>query len=93
MFTRRGFKRVMVLGSEGLAAPLREAGISVVPPSDDAALSRTPVDAVFVGWFPESTVPTLEAAVRAVRDGATRYRASDTPFFAMTGRPRCWRSR
>jgi len=78
MFTRRGHQRVMLLGGDGLAAPLREAGISVVSPSD--AADR--VDAVFVGWFPEFTMPALEAAVHAVEGGATLYSASETPFFA-----------
>jgi ribonucleotide monophosphatase NagD (HAD superfamily) len=71
----------MVLGGEGLAAPLREAAISVTSPSEDAG----PVDAVFVGWFPEFTMPALEAAVRAVWDGAALYSASETPFFATAG--------
>jgi 4-nitrophenyl phosphatase len=78
MFTRRGHARVMVLGGDGLAAPLREAGISAVSPSDDAG----PVDAVFVGWFPEFTMPALGAAVHAVENGAALYSASQTPFFA-----------
>ncbi len=81
MFARRGHARVMVLGGEGLAVPLREAGITVVPPSDDAG----PVDAVLAGWFPEFTMPALEAAVRAVWDGAALYSASQTPFFATAG--------
>jgi ribonucleotide monophosphatase NagD (HAD superfamily) len=71
----------MVLGGDGLAAPLREAGISVISPSADAG----PVDAVFAGWYPEFTMPALEAAVRAVWDGASLYSASETPFFAVAG--------
>jgi NagD protein len=78
MFTRRGHTRVMALGGEGLAAPLREAGITVVPPAEEAR----PVDAVFAGWFPGFTMPALEAAVHAVQDGAALYSASQTPFFA-----------
>jgi len=88
MFTRRGYKTVMVLGGEGLAGPLREAGIAVVPPlpADGAAHADSPpADAVFVGWFPEFTMPALEAAVRAVQDGAALYSASQTPFFAVAG--------
>jgi 4-nitrophenyl phosphatase len=93
MFTKRGYKTVMVLGGEGLAGPLREAGISVVPPwpAEGAAHSGAPhsggpaVDAVFAGWFPEFTMPALEAAVRAVLDGAALYSASETPFFATAG--------
>jgi 4-nitrophenyl phosphatase len=78
MFTKRGYKRVMVLGGDGLALPLREAGIEVVPPVAGGA----PVDAVFVGWFPEFTMPALEAACDAVWGGAALFSASETPFFA-----------
>ena len=78
MFTKRGFKRVMVLGGSGLAGPLREAGIEVVPPTREAG----PVDAVFAGWFPEFTMPALEAACEAVWSGASLFSASETPFFA-----------
>ena len=81
MFRRRGYQRVMVLGGEGLAAPLRDAGIETVPATPDGL----PVDAVFVGWFPEFTMPALEAAVHAVWAGATLYSASETPFFATAG--------
>jgi HAD superfamily hydrolase (TIGR01450 family) len=81
MFARRGCQRVMVLGGEGLAGPLRDAGIEVVPPAADAA----GVDAVFAGWFPEFTMPALEAAVRAVWAGAALFSASETPFFATAG--------
>jgi NagD protein len=81
MFTRRRHTRVMALGGEGLAAPLREAGITVVPPAEEAR----PVDAVFAGWFPGFTMPALEAAVHAVQDGAALYSASQTPFFATAG--------
>jgi len=88
MFTRQGYKTVMVLGGEGLAGPLREAGIAVVPPApaDDAGhCGAPPADAVYVGWFPEFTMPALEAAVRAVQHGAALYSASETPFFAVAG--------
>jgi ribonucleotide monophosphatase NagD (HAD superfamily) len=42
------------------------------------------VDAVLVGWFPEFTMPALEAACDAVRAGARLYSASETPFFASS---------
>ena len=80
MLARRRVKRVMLLGGEGLAAPLREAGIEVVAPP-----GAGPVEAVLVGWYPEFTMPALEAAVRAVWDGASLYSASQTPFFAAAG--------
>ena len=90
MFTRRGYKRVMVLGGDGLTGPLREAGIEIVPPVEAAADTRpsqTPagVDAVFVGWFREFTMSHLEAACQAVWSGAALYSASETPFFAVAG--------
>jgi NagD protein len=94
MLARRRVKRVMLLGGEGLAAPLREAGIEVVAPAPAPAadgragpvLGDTgPVEAVLVGWYPEFTMPALEAAVRAVWDGASLYSASQTPFFAAAG--------
>jgi 4-nitrophenyl phosphatase len=93
MLARRRVKRVMLLGGEGLAAPLREAGIEVVAPAAAATDGRAgpvlgdtgPVEAVLVGWYPEFTMPALEAAVRAVWDGASLYSASQTPFFAAAG--------
>jgi HAD superfamily hydrolase (TIGR01450 family) len=82
MFTKRKFKRVMVLGGEGLAAPLRAAGIEVVAPAPPDAAEGSGVDAVLVGWFPEFTMPALEAACHAVWAGAPLFSASQTPFFA-----------
>jgi NagD protein len=84
MFTKRRFKRVMVLGGEGLAAPLRAAGIEVVAPvaPEGAGAGESGVDAVLVGWFPEFTMPALEAACHAVWAGAPLFSASQTPFFA-----------
>jgi NagD protein len=82
MFSRLGHRRVMVLGGEGAAAPLREAGIEAVPPAGGAAPG---VDAVFVGWFREFAMPHLEAACEAVWDGAPLFSASQTPFFAAAG--------
>jgi 4-nitrophenyl phosphatase len=80
MFTRHGYRRVMVLGGPGLLEPLREAGLEVVPP-----VAGTSADAVLVGWFPEFTMPALEAACHAVWGGAKLYSCSETPFFAVDG--------
>jgi 4-nitrophenyl phosphatase len=80
VLTRRGHQRVMVLGGPGLTGPLREAGLEVVPPE-----AGTRADAVLAGWFPEFTMPALEAACHAVWDGAALYSASQTPFFAVDG--------
>ena len=90
IFRRRGYKRVMVLGGEGLTEPLRAAGVEVVPPVEAAPDSRPSeapkgVDAVFVGWFREFTMSHLEAACQAVWDGAALCSASETPFFAAAG--------
>jgi HAD superfamily hydrolase (TIGR01450 family) len=91
MFTKRGYKRVMVLGGDGLTEPLRAAGIEVVPPVALSAAGRlgdrgpAAVDAVLVGWFREFTLAHLEAACDAVWSGAALYSASQTPFFATAG--------
>lgn len=90
MFARRGHKRVMVLGGEGMTGPLRAAGIEIVPPVEAAPDTRPAeepggVDAVFVGWFREFTMSHLEAACHAVWSGAALYSASETPFFAAAG--------
>jgi 4-nitrophenyl phosphatase len=77
---RRGHRRIMVLGGAGLTEPLRDCGFEVVPPA-----AGTAADAVLAGWFPEFTMPALEAACHAVWDGARLYSASQTPFFAVDG--------
>ena len=77
---RRGHQRVMALGGPGLTEPLADAGFEVVPPT-----AGTAADAVLVGWFPEFTMPALEAACHAVWNGAELYSASQTPFFAVDG--------
>lgn len=78
LFARRRHRRVMVLGGEGLAGPLREAGVEVVTAAD----SGPPVDAVVAGWYPEFAMPALEAACHAVWAGAALYSASNSMFFA-----------
>ena len=80
VFARAGRRRIMLLGGEGIAAPLREAGLQVVPPAPGAG-----ADAVLAGWFPEFTMPALEAACDAVWAGAELYSCSQTPFFAVDG--------
>jgi 4-nitrophenyl phosphatase len=80
VFTREGYKRIMLLGGEGIAAPLQEAGLEVVP-----AAAGVRADAVLAGWFPEFTMAALEAACHAVWDGAGLYSCSQTPFFAVDG--------
>lgn len=74
---RKGHRRVMVLGGEGVYGPLVDAGIEVVLPE-----GRPKVDAVLVGWFREFGMDHLEAAANAVWDGAAFYSASQSLFFA-----------
>jgi 4-nitrophenyl phosphatase len=81
-FAQKGLNRVRVLGNDGVAAPLRNHGITVVGASEPGA-----VDAVYTGWFREFTFPDLEAACQSVWDGAVLTTASHVPFFATaTGR-------
>jgi 4-nitrophenyl phosphatase len=78
VLTRRGHRRVLVLGNDGLTAPLLQAGLEVVPAGD-----RQPeADAVLVGWYPEFGMAALEAACHAVWGGAAVYSASQSLFFA-----------
>ena len=77
---RQGHRRIMVLGGPGLTEPLRDGGFEVVPPT-----AGTAADAVLAGWFPEFTMPALEAACHAVWGGAELYSCSETPFFAVDG--------
>jgi HAD superfamily hydrolase (TIGR01450 family) len=78
-FTYAGHHRVMVLGGEGLAEPLRSAGLETVPRTHDSG-----ADAVLAGWFREMTFPDLEAACDAVWHGARFYSSSASRFFATT---------
>jgi 4-nitrophenyl phosphatase len=76
-FLRKGYKRVMVLGGEGVRKPLQQVGIEALPPE-----GRPEVDAVMVAWYREFTMECLEAAVHAVWNGASLYSASQALFFA-----------
>ena len=80
VFTREGYKRVMLLGGPGIAGPLREARLEVVVP-----VMGSTADAVLAGWYPEFTMPALEAACQAVWEGAELFSCSQTPFFAVEG--------
>jgi len=77
VFVRRGHRRVMALGNEGLAGPLRDAGIDLVPPG-----GRPAADAVLAGWYREFTMDALESACHAVWGGAALYSCSQSAFFA-----------
>ena len=71
-------RRVRVLGNAGTKAPLIDAGIEVVGPSEPA----DSVEAVYTGWHRDFTFPDLEAAVGDVLAGAIAVTASHVPFFA-----------
>ncbi len=79
VLARRGHRRVLVLGGDGLAVPLRDAGLEVVPAAADG---KPRADAVLAGWYPEFTMAALEAACDAVWGGAEVYSASQSMFFA-----------
>ena len=75
----RGYGRVLVLGTQGVADALTEMGVPCVLP-EDAAAHET--DAVYVAWHPECTMPDIHLACERVLDGAAFLTASDVPFFA-----------
>jgi NagD protein len=76
-FRRRGYRRILTLGGEGLEKPLREAGMEIVSP-----VGKPEADAVLVGWFREFTMSALEAACYAVWGGAKLYSCSQSLYFA-----------
>ena len=59
-FARKRYRRVLVLGVQGVSQPLIDAGVAVVRPGDDEA----DIDATFVGWHPEFALRDIEAACR-----------------------------
>lgn len=78
LFQRRMFKRVLVLGGEGVWRPLAESGFEIVRSparADDA-------DAVLIGWHPEFCLADLDAACHAVWGGAALYTVSTAPYVA-----------
>jgi 4-nitrophenyl phosphatase len=78
LFKRRGYKRLLVLGGEGVWKPLVEAGFDVVRAperADDA-------DAVLIGWYPGFVLADLDAACRAVWAGAALYTVSKAAYLA-----------
>jgi len=81
LMPRRGVKRALVLGTPGVGHPLAEAGIETVFPEGDRA---DHVDAVYIGWHPDCNMKHIEAACKAIWNGAELYVASDVPFFATS---------
>lgn len=79
LMPRRGVKRALVLGTDGVGHPLREAGIrTLFTGQKDAELAQ----AVYIGWHPDCRMTDIETAVKAIWNGAELYVASDVPFFA-----------
>jgi NagD protein len=77
-FRSRQYRRILVLGVEGVWRPLQEAGFDVVVSpqrADDA-------QAVLIGWHPSFGLADLEAACRAVWAGARLYTVSTAPYVA-----------
>lgn len=77
--SRRGVRRVLVLGTRGVGYALAQAGIETVHTGERAAAE---VEAVYVGWHPECGMKDIETAAHAIWNGAKLYSASDVPFFA-----------
>lgn len=75
----RGYERVLVLGTQGVADALTEMGVPCVLPEDDGARSA---DAVYVAWHPDCSMPDIHLACERVLDGAAFLTASDVPYFA-----------
>lgn len=75
---KTGLTKVRVLGNPGCAAPLIDAGLEVVGPSDEAE----GVHAVYTGWFREFDFNALEAGCHSLWNGAKLVTASNVPFFA-----------
>lgn len=78
LFRRRRYKRLLVLGGEGVWKPLVDAGFDVVRSperADDA-------DAVLIGWHPGFVLADLEAACKAVWAGAAFYTVSKAAVVA-----------
>ncbi|KHS48380.1 HAD-IIA family hydrolase [Novosphingobium subterraneum] len=76
--SKNGVSKVRVLGNAGCAAPLADAGLHVVGPSEEAE----GVEAVYTGWFREFDFAALEAACHSLWNGARLFTASNVPFFA-----------
>lgn len=77
--SRRGIRRVLVLGNRGVGHALMEAGIETVYTGEPRAAE---VEAVYVGWHPECGMKDIETAAHAIWSGAGLFSASDVPFFA-----------
>jgi 4-nitrophenyl phosphatase len=79
LMPRRGVKRALILGLPGVGQAIAQAGIETVFPGGDRA---DDVQAVYIGWHPHCVMKDIEAACKAIWNGAALYVASDVPFFA-----------
>lgn len=79
LMPRHGIKRALVLGTRGTGHALREAGIETLYTGEGGAEHA---QAVYIGWHPDCGMKDIEAAVKAIWNGAELYVASDVPFFA-----------
>lgn len=79
-FVSQKMTRVRVLGVEGVAAPIRDAGIEVIGPGEKAS----GIEAVFTGWYREVTLDEMETGCADVWAGAKLTTASHVPFFATS---------
>ena len=75
----RGYRSVLVLGTQGVIDALEEMGVACVGPEDEAAHEA---DAVYVAWHPDCTMPHIHLACERVLEGAAFLTASDIPYFA-----------
>jgi NagD protein len=83
VFRRKGHRRILVLGVEGVWRPLVEAGFEIVRSPDRA----DDADAVLIGWHPEFGLADLDAACRAVWNGAVFYTVSTAATLASRDGP------
>jgi 4-nitrophenyl phosphatase len=81
LMPKRGVKRALVLGVPGVGRALAETGIETVFTGQDRA---DEVQAVYIGWHPDCGMKDIEAACKAIWNGAELYVASDVPFFATS---------
>lgn len=75
----RGYRSVLVLGTQGVVDALEQEGVPCVGPDDEAAHQA---DAVYVAWHPDCTMPHIHLACERVLEGAAFLTASDIPYFA-----------
>jgi 4-nitrophenyl phosphatase len=79
-FARRKISPVLVLGCEAVWRPLVEAGVEVILEDEYQGGAK----AVYVGWYREFTMVSIEKAFDAIMKGAPLYSASNVPFFASS---------